>query len=254
MDIENDNFFKISFKDEDEKFSYKNGLPISKISEWLKAFCELLQENSNDLVISGIETGSYAMSFCVKSENAAQKIKSTHKKIGNQNFDEMNDLERSYAKYTNRFLKDNRCTMFITNKQNKYNAYIKPVSDDLISLNNSFYYEIGDIFGIITSIGGSTIDGSVHIMVQGFSKKIFINKKQELSIFQHYKKNKLCLYIKKKIRISNHEVLSASLLDYEFIDKVDTLWDVVQTTSSLFHQETDDLNKLQEIRNNNYAD
>ena len=74
-----------------------------------------------------------------------------------------------------------------------------------------FYYEIGTIYGIITSIGGIAVNGKAVIHINDTSYDIEVNNIQYDDLFRYYKKNRICFLLRKKISVETDEIVSAEL-------------------------------------------
>lgn len=89
------------------------------------------------------------------------------------------------------------------------------VNDIELPKSPDFYYEIGSISGIVTSIGGVTLDGKATIHISKSSFEIGINEKQENELIQYYKKVKLRFVINKRIDVHTNIIKDAVLIEYE---------------------------------------
>ena len=85
------------------------------------------------------------------------------------------------------------------------------------------YYELGYLEGIITSIGGESMQGKAEIRVNnnfGESIPIEIEAKHERELIQYYKSRRVRFYIKMKFSFENDKLVSAILEDFDPVTNI----------------------------------
>lgn len=92
------------------------------------------------------------------------------------------------------------------------------VDNGLLSITNAlpeYYFEIGSVYGIITSIVTPVTNGKTSIRLSGLSYRIELDAKQEAELVKHYMKTRLHMLLKKKVSVKNNKIVSATLETYE---------------------------------------
>ena len=111
-----------------------------------------------------------------------------------------------------------------------------------------FYYEISSVYGIITSIGGRSIDGVSYIRINGHNYDIKVSSSQEIKLIPFFKKNKMRLVLNKKMSTSDNQIKSADLESFEATENINFLDKIESVRNSDF----DD--KVFELFKNRYED
>lgn len=208
--------FTLRFDDEDHSLTAKNGLPINKLAEVLSSLSKAVNLAKDEhLVLSEIRGNCYALNLSTNSVTAHEKLKVIHKKISDNDYIGLNNDQKKYASKLRVILGDG-LTLQAYDKEKTFKVEVNDVE---LPKSPDYYYEIGSISGIVTSIGGLTLDGKSTIHVNKSSFEIGIDEKQESELIQYYKKIKLRLIVNKRIDVQTNNVKDATLIEYELITK-----------------------------------
>mgnify|MGYP003645960179 FL=1 len=142
-----------------------------------------------------------------------ENLKVVHRKIGENDFAGLNAKQLKYAGKVKSILGDN-LYLEAYNDDKSFKAEVKEIDIPKLS---DFYFEISAVYGIITSIGGRTLDGNIYARVGGLNVDIKVSSKQEAKLIPHYKKDRLRLILNKKISVTSKEVKSADLESFEVV-------------------------------------
>jgi hypothetical protein len=119
------------------------------------------------------------------------------------------------------------------------------------------YFEIDSVYGIIASIGSSSLDTQPSIKLSKEGYDIHISSTQERKLVNYFKKERLLLTIKKKINFETNKIESVSLIDFEvmentketFSDKANKLIEK-HKGKGLFPKVTDTVSSIRKLRGN----
>lgn len=210
--------FSMSFEGVDKKLSPSDGLSMHDLIVWFEGINILVKkENTKNINLVAIKEGSYKTEFEIKDESTAEAMTDVHEIIENSE----PAAEYSQEKYIDCLKKVvnskklNICVEVTNNFDTKKSTFnISP--DNFVSKKTEYYYEIDEIEGIVTSIGGKT-NGKINIWLDGFSKKIQITEAQDIALKPEYKTSIISAMIEKKVRLDNNKVVAAILLNFKKI-------------------------------------
>jgi len=208
--------FILRFDDEQHSLTRFNGLSAHHVGELLVSLSEALNiDKSQMLVLSEIRGNCYALDLTTESLTVHENLKVIHKKISENNYKGLNVKQRKYAQ-TLKFVMGGRLNMKAYDKDKDYQIMVEEI---IIPQTPAHYFEIGTAYGIITFIGGNTLDGKAHIRINQEEYSIEISPRQEQVLLNEYKKSRLRLSVKKKISVETDKVISAELLDFEVLSE-----------------------------------
>lgn len=192
--------------------SIENGIPAIEIGELITSLAEALHlSKEQSFVLSEIRGNCYALGLTTNSVTVYENLKVIHRKVSDNEYSGFTLDEKKYANKLKQVLKKKYyLDAYDANKD--YKVRVREVN---IPETPEFYYEIGTVNGIITSIGGKTLSGKTSINVNQSDFPVEINDIQENKLINYYKGSKLLLTIKKKINFETDKIISGQLLDFE---------------------------------------
>ena len=236
--------FTLRFDNEDHSLTAKNGLPIEKLAELLLSLSKSVNtDEKNPLILSEIRGNCYAIQVTTPIFTVHENLKVVHRKISENDFSGLNNDQKKYASKLKSIL-GNKLTLSAYDSNKSFEVEL---SEIVLPAQPEYYYEIGTIYGIITSIGGSAVDGKAVIHVNRVPYDIEISNKQENELLNFYKKDKIRFLIRKKVTTEKKEIVSAKLESFEVIQKNDFVKTVENIRNTLPEDFFNDLN-------NNYYD
>lgn len=209
----NNYIFTIRFEDDSNSLSAEHGLSIEKLGELLTSLSKAIGLKEEPLTLSSIRGNCYAFDLSTNILPIYDTLKSVHDRISNNDFAALNNDQIKYAFKLNMILGD-KYRMDVYNPDKTFNLKIKSI---VIPQRVEYYYEIDDIYGIIASIGGKSIDSRPCVKLSGFNYEIFVTTSQESKLLKYFKKNRMLFRLNKKIDFETGRVVSAELLSYEII-------------------------------------
>ena len=210
--------FILRFDDNNHSLTATNGLSIKELSELLSSLYDAINVSNKDtLVLSEIRGNCYALNLTTNNEIIYENLKVVHRKISNNDFDGLNKKQIQYAEKVKTILKEDLNLQAYDDLQTfKFEVNEINIVQEL----PPFYYEISSEYGIVTSIGGRSIDGISNIRINGKNYDIKVSARQERELLPYFKKNKLRLVLNKKIATDDQEVKSATLESFEITENI----------------------------------
>lgn len=203
----------LRFDDEAHSLSAKNGIPLDELVKLLDSLNKTLRLAKDDkVVLSEVIGNSYAISLTTNSYSAFNKISNIHKKISKNDYSGFNADERKYAHQLKNVLNNKYFVQGFTALDKSKRTQIDEI---IIPQKPEYYFETGSIYGIITGIGGKTLNGKASVHINNAPYEIEVSHEQEQQLIKHFKKDKLHLTITKKIGFDSGNIISALLEDYE---------------------------------------
>jgi hypothetical protein len=206
----------IRFDDDAHSLSANNGLSIEALGELLVLLSKAVGSKKEDrITLSEVRGNCYALDFTTDNELHYRSMETIHKKISENDLGGLNSDQKKYASKIGSILREKGWRISVYNQDREFDYKIVDVSpEDRIES----YFEIDDVYGIISSIGGSNLESRPAIKLSGEGYDIHITDAQEGELFEHYKKDRLLLTIKKKINFETNKVESASLVRFEVME------------------------------------
>jgi hypothetical protein len=195
--------------------SKNNGLPANLLGELLISLSKAIGYKKDDrFTLSEIRGNCYALDLTTNNESIYNTIKVVHRKISENDFSGFNSDQRKYAEKLHSTICDKGYRVNAYDQDKKFNCKIVD-----ISLENKIdsCFEIDSVYGVIASIGSSSLDTQPSIKLSKEGYDIHITSEQERKLIKHFKKDRLLLTIKKKINFETGKIESASLIDFEII-------------------------------------
>ena len=237
--------FILRFDDSGHNLTAKNGLSIKDLSDLLSSLYEAVNVSDADkLVLSEIRGNCYALNLTTNNELIHENLKVVHKKISLNDYQGLNKKQLKYVNKVKSILKED---LFLQayNEEKSFKVEVKNIELPKIP---DFYYEISSVYGIITSIGGRSIDGVSYIRINGQNYEIKVSNSQEFKLIPFFKKNKMRLILNKKISTIDNQIKSADLESFEITDEFSFIDKIEEVRNSDF----DD--KVFELFKNRYDD
>ncbi len=208
--------FTLRFDDEQHSLTRFKGLPAQRVGELLVSLSEALNiGKSQMLVLSEIRGNCYALNLTTESLTVHENLKVIHKNISENNYKGLNSVQRKYAQ-TLKTIMGGQLQMKAYDKDKDFQITVEEIK---LPQTPVHYFEIGTAYGIITAIGGNTLDGKAHIRINQEEYNIEITPRQEQDLLSEYKKSRLRLSVKKKISVETDKTMSAELLDFEVLSE-----------------------------------
>lgn len=237
--------FILRFDDSGHNLTAKNGLSIKDLSDLLSSLYEAVNVSDVDkLVLSEVRGNCYAINLTTNNELVHENLKVVHRKISLNDYQGLNKKQLKYVGKVKSILKDN-LYLQAYNEEKSFKVDVKDIELPKIP---DFYYEISSVYGIITSIGGRSIEGVSYIRINGYNYDIKVSSSQEAKLIPFFKKNKMRLVLNKKMSTSDNQVKSADLESFEATENISILDKIENVRNSDF----DD--KVFELFKNRYED
>lgn len=232
--------FTLRFDDNSHSLTAKNGLSVKDLSELLSSLYDSLNISDTDkLVLSEIRGNCYAINLTTNNEIVHETLKVVHRKISVNDYKGLNRKQLKYADKIKDILKNN---LYLQAYDDSKDFKVE-VNEINIPKLPQFYYEISSVYGIITSIGGRSIDGVSSIRVNGYNYDIKVTPSQEKKIIPYFKKNKIRLILNKKISTEDKQVKGAELESFETTDYIGFNKNIEQNRTTDFDDKVFDLFK-----------
>jgi len=206
--------FILRFDDDNHSMTAVNGISIWELSELLLNLNEAVNYKSKDkIVLSEIKGNCYALKLTTDNEFINSSLKLIHSKISNNDYSGFNNKQLKYAGILKSITKNELSFQAYDNDKD----YFIEVNEIIIPDAPTHFNEIIDVYGIITSIGGTTLEGNSFIKINTTSHKynIKVDSQTESKLLKYYKKDRLLLTINRRINYESKEVTSAELIDFE---------------------------------------
>ena len=243
--------FKFSLKIDDKNHSLnaEDGISIDIISELLRTLYDAIDDGTKaKCTLSNIRGNCYALDFTTHNALQSENFVSLHKRIEELNTDELTQDEQKYAHSLNLIFKKG----FYINAYNEGERIAK-LSHLIIDGTPEHFYKQKTIYGIISELGGMTINSDVkHIIVDGYSKKIKINNKLDLQLKNHYRTDKLAIKIRTKVSIRTGNEFAAELLSFRVIGR-NSLLDNLSATGPSEYNFLKGINTMDDLLNSIYG-
>lgn len=204
--------FILRFDDNSHNLTAKNGLSIKDLSELLASLYEALNVSDTDkLVLSEVRGNCYAINLTTNNELVHENLKVVHKKISVNDYQGLNKKQIKYANRVKSILKD-KLSLQAYDDSKDFKVDVNEINIPKLA---EFYYEISAVYGIITSIGGRSIDGASYVRINGHNFDIKVTRSQELKLIPFFKNNKMRLVLNKKISTDDKQIKGAELEGFE---------------------------------------
>lgn len=232
--------FTLRFDDNSHSLTAKNGLSVKDLSELLSSLYEALNVSDTDkLVLSEIRGNCYAINLTTNNELVHENLKVVHRKISTNDYQGLNKKQIKYVNKVKNILNDN---LFLQAYDETKDFKVE-VSEINIPKLPEFYHEITSVYGIVTSIGGRSIDGVSYIRINGHNYDIKVTSSQERKLIPYFKKNKMRLILNKKISTDDKQVKSAELESFEATENIGFNKNIENNRTSDFDDKVFDLFK-----------
>jgi hypothetical protein len=208
-----DYVFTIRFDDDVHSLSASNGLSIDMLGELLISLGKAIGLKREDrLTLSEIKGNCYALSLTTDNEPLYCSMETVHRKISENEYSGFNSDQKRYAAKLGSIIKGRGYRIKAYDSEGKFECKIVSISPEA---KVESYYEIDSVYGIIASIGSSSLDTQPSIKLSREGYEIHITGEQELKLIKHFKKDRLFLTVRKRINIETDKTESASLIDFE---------------------------------------
>jgi hypothetical protein len=202
----------LKFDDKNHTLNAENGI-LAK--DFVRIIGELQKSISGDFTISHIISSSYAIELSTENAITHEAIATIHKKIADNDVLGLSKEQKKYVETINDFLSKNPDIDFFAQNSSKQENSISIHRVELPQVD--YYYQISSLYGIITGIGGKTLDGKSTIHIAEVPYEIEISTSQERNLLPYHKKAKILFTIQKKIDFNTSKVKNAFLENFEII-------------------------------------
>lgn len=245
--------FTMRFEDDVNSLSAEVGLSIEKLGELLISLSKAVGLKEEPLTLSKISGNCYALDLSTNKLPIYENLRSIHDRISENDYSSLNSDQIKYATKLNLILGD-KYRMNVYDPQKTFNIKI---SKGITPLKVEIYYEIDDVYGIIASIGGRSIESQPCIKLSGFNYEIFVTSTQESKLLRFFKNQRIFFKLRKKIDFNSNRIISAELIEYEVIkgssenlaNRVDKFLSQ-RKGKPLFSKVKDSANSVRELRGN----
>ena len=207
--------FTLRFDDDNHSLTQYNGLTVQQVGELLIDLTQALGLNKDQkLILSDIKGNCYALELSTENVLILDNLKVIHKKISDNDYRGLNDKQKNYASRLKAII-GSHLNLRAYDKDKGY--YIK-VKEIILPKEPQYYFEISTVYGIITAIGGASLDGKANIKINQEIYNIEVNPKQEKELLRYYKEHRLSFQVRKKIDFANDKIISAELIDFDVLE------------------------------------
>ncbi|MBX2928873.1 MAG: hypothetical protein KF852_13640 [Saprospiraceae bacterium] len=208
--------FTLRFDDDEHSLTAQDGLPAGRVGELLVDLSQALNlKNSKSLVLSEIRGNCYALQLTTHSVSIHERLKIIHSKVSENDYRGFTAEERKYV-HTLKAVLGNKLHLNAYDESKSFKVKVEEIK---LPKNPDHYFENASAYGIITSIGGTSLEGKSYIKINQEDFQIEINQKQEKTLLNYYKKNRIRFSIRKKINFETDKISSAMLLDFEILEQ-----------------------------------
>jgi len=232
--------FILRFDDNSHSLTAKNGLSVKDLSELLSSLYEALNVSDADkLVLSEVRGNCYAINLTTNNELIHENLKVVHKKISTNDYQGLNKKQIKYANKVSSILND-KLYLQAYDESKDFKVEVKEINIPKLP---EYYHEISSVYGIITSIGGRSIDGVSYVRINGHNYDIKVTSSQEKKLIPFFKKNKMRFVLNKKVSTDDKQVKSAELESFEPTENVSFNKNIENNRTSEFDDKVYDLFK-----------
>jgi transcriptional regulator CtsR len=205
----------LRFDDEQHSLNARNGIPLSELTDLLQSLHRTLHLAQDEtIVLSQVIGNSYAVQVTTNSHTVQRRMLNLHQRISHGEFVGMNLDERKYAKELRKVIKDRYFVQGYDPKDTDKRVQINTIT---IPKEVEYYHEISTIYGIITAIGGRSLNGKASIHISDALYDITVTSEQEKELIKSFKTDRLALTVRQKIHCETGDVKQASLEDFEVL-------------------------------------
>jgi hypothetical protein len=209
--------FVMRFENETNTLTAEKGISIGELGDILNSLSKAIGSKNEPLTLSKVRGNCYAFEISTPIYPLYESLKSVHNRISENDFSSLNSDQLKYAHTLNDIIKKNKYRMNVYDPEKTFNLKIE-INKDELNRHVEFYYEVDDIYGIIASIGGKSIDSTPCVKLSKVNYEIYVNPSQENSLIKYFKKDKILFRIRKKIDVDTDRVVSAVLIDFEVLE------------------------------------
>lgn len=232
--------FILRFDDNSHSLTAKNGLSVKDLSELLSSLYEALNVSDADkLVLSEVRGNCYAINLTTNNELVHENLKVVHKKISTNDYQGLNKKQIKYANKVSSILND-KLYLQAYDENKDFKVEVNEINIPKLP---EYYHEISSVYGIITSIGGRSIDGVSYVRINGHNYDIKVTSSQEKKLIPFFKKNKMRFVLNKKVSTDDKQVKSAELESFEPTENVSFNKNIENNRTSEFDDKVYDLFK-----------
>lgn len=204
----------LRFDNEDHSLTKTNGLDIIELSELLSKLSKAVGKEDK-LVLSEVKGNCYAFLLSTINFPTYQNLKAIHTPISNNNYNSLNNVQLEYIDTLRKIIKRNKFNFQAYDKDKSFKVETNEI---IIKEDPKYYYEIGTIVGIVTSIGGINLEATSYINIAKKNFPIKVNPDLERELIPYFKKHKIRLTIKKKIKFDTDKIVGGEAISFELIE------------------------------------
>ncbi|WP_020600303.1 hypothetical protein [Spirosoma panaciterrae] len=202
----------LRFDDHQHTLTAEDGLPIDEVAKILASLSQALGLNKDQkVVLSDVRGNCYALNLSTNSITVHETLKVIHRKISQNDYQGLTTQERQYVATLKSVMRD-EYTLDVYDNTKEFRVHVEKVN---LPKTPQYYYDRSTVYGVITLIGGQTIDGATYINIGLQNYPIKVTAYQERQLIKYFKQNKILFTINRRIRYDNDAVVSAELETFE---------------------------------------
>lgn len=205
----------LRFDDLQHTLTAEDGLPIDDVAKLLSSLSQALGLNKDQkVVLSEIRGNCYALNLSTNSITAHETLKVIHRKISQNDYHGLTTQERQYVA-TLKVVMGDEYTLDVYDNTKDFRVHVEKVT---LPKTPQYYYSRSTVCGVVTSIGGQTIEGASYINIGLQNYQIKVTSQQEQQLLNYFKRNRILFTLNRRIRFDNDIVVSAELDSFEIIE------------------------------------
>ena len=188
-------------------------MSIDELSEFLHKLSDAIpHERGSKIVLSEIRGNCYALNLVTASLTQHKSLQVIHESISKNDFRGLTEPQMKYARRLDAVMKLHNCSVDAYDRNKEWKIKVVEINIPKTPL---FYYEIDTVYGIVTAIGGKSLESKSIIHINQGDYPITVTEKQERELLQHFKGSKLEFTVKKKVNLNDDKIVEAVLEDFE---------------------------------------
>ncbi|MDX2070614.1 MAG: hypothetical protein SFV55_19455 [Haliscomenobacter sp.] len=241
--------YVLKFEDKQRPFKDGHGIPLGRMVELLAVLVKAVgATDAKDLVLKDVLHESYGLNLATPDATIHHNLKVIHANISQNELKGFSDAQMNYARKLKAIIGD-QLSLEAYDPQD--NERYSVTQFDLPTL-PKYYFELGDVYGILTSIGSPNLTEKAKsvIRIAGFAHNVEVTAEQEMELLPYFKKAKLVFSIRKRIDMATKEIKGAMLEDFKLSNprsfaemaeelkaaQPDGLFNEIENTAEYFHK------------------
>ena len=206
--------YTLRFSHTDRDLSVDDGMPLDRLNQVLAGIIEVTKRHASPIVLKEIRNGSYAITLQSESHEPFDVLKVVHSKFSDARLYNLLPEERKYYKVL-KAITDEGYSLKADNDKGKQAIQLNQGMPELPS--DKIIHESIEVSGVVTEMGGVSLDGKRHILLEGYRNRIAITEEQDKSLSSSYR-SKITAFLKVSYLLSNPDKIEhIELIDFENI-------------------------------------